>query len=341
MDKILMAKAGDGNITLYMDGKGIDDHFGSVSKDKAFAYAKDHLGSVLNTEVAGERKIFGTSGERLAKGSVHTDIHSEPVLYGFTGRQLDPESGLYYYRARMYSPTEGRFTTADPFGLVAGDTNLYRYASNSPLSLTDPYGLFMTCTQTRKSDGTTANVCYDSTTDSQTYYPMREPANNGNPQDPYGTGGPLPPGQYYDLLPRDRFPVGSVDKNGNYVVTPVLPPGRPLYTTPGNPAGVVTTPSGDQRDMIGPHTGSRSEGCPLFLNKQNMQQFNDAFKRNIDKGGTSVYIQSDPSSGSGTDTGQSESTPSEGGSTDSPTSPGTGDQSASDAPEQSATVIPE
>ncbi len=32
----------------------------------------------------------------------------------FTGRQYDPETGLYYYRARMYSPSLGRFLQTDP-----------------------------------------------------------------------------------------------------------------------------------------------------------------------------------------------------------------------------------
>jgi RHS repeat-associated protein len=69
--------------------------------------------------------------------------------YYYTGRRLDPEtagsahqpSGLYYYRARMYSPTIGRFLQPDPMGYGAG-VNLYAYVNNDPLSLTDPQGEF-------------------------------------------------------------------------------------------------------------------------------------------------------------------------------------------------------
>lgn len=36
--------------------------------------------------------------------------------FRYTGRRLDPETGLYYYRARYYSPTLGRFLQTDPIG---------------------------------------------------------------------------------------------------------------------------------------------------------------------------------------------------------------------------------
>ncbi|MCP4361914.1 MAG: hypothetical protein GY796_28210, partial [Chloroflexi bacterium] len=60
--------------------------------------------------------------------------------YLFTGRRYDPESGNYYYRARIYSPALGRFLSTDPMGYAAGDANLYRYTFNNPTNLTDPTG---------------------------------------------------------------------------------------------------------------------------------------------------------------------------------------------------------
>lgn len=50
---------------------------------------------------------------------------------------------LYYYRARYYDPMTGRFMSRDPLGLAAGDVNLYRYVGNNPVSLRDPFGLFV------------------------------------------------------------------------------------------------------------------------------------------------------------------------------------------------------
>src|SRR5439155_25083022 len=67
--------------------------------------------------------------------------------FRYTGRRFDAEmagslaepSGLYYYRARHYSPTLGRFLQTDPIGYVAGN-NLYTYVRNDSLNLTDPTG---------------------------------------------------------------------------------------------------------------------------------------------------------------------------------------------------------
>ena len=62
--------------------------------------------------------------------------------YTYTGREFDAESGLYYYRARYYDATTGRFLQKDPLGLDAG-INLYAYVDNNPVNLIDPHGLYI------------------------------------------------------------------------------------------------------------------------------------------------------------------------------------------------------
>src|SRR5207245_6649918 len=57
-----------------------------------------------------------------------------------TAGESDTETGLYYYRARYYDASTGRFLTEDPMGFGVGG-NFYRYVYNSPVGLTDPMGL--------------------------------------------------------------------------------------------------------------------------------------------------------------------------------------------------------
>jgi RHS repeat-associated protein len=58
----------------------------------------------------------------------------------YTGQAWITELGMYYYKARMYSATLGRFMQTDPIGM-AGGPNLYAYVSNDPINLQDPVGM--------------------------------------------------------------------------------------------------------------------------------------------------------------------------------------------------------
>ena len=60
------------------------------------------------------------------------------LRYGWTGREYDAETGLYFHRARSYSPVQRRFIQEDP---LAGNTSPYAYVTGSPLEATDPSGM--------------------------------------------------------------------------------------------------------------------------------------------------------------------------------------------------------
>jgi RHS repeat-associated protein len=100
----------------------------------------DHQGTVrdvLDSAGAVENHIdYDSFGNVTAE----TDGDVE-FRFGYTGRELDTETGLNYYRARYYDPSIGRFISEDPIGFDAGDMNLYRYVANTPMTYTDPSGM--------------------------------------------------------------------------------------------------------------------------------------------------------------------------------------------------------
>ena len=65
--------------------------------------------------------------------------------YLFTGRERDTESALQLNRNRYYHPRLGCWITRDPIGYGTRDLNLYRYVSNSAVSVIDPSGLEGNC----------------------------------------------------------------------------------------------------------------------------------------------------------------------------------------------------
>jgi RHS repeat-associated protein len=74
-------------------------------------------------------------GAATSSGATNTNT------YQFTGRENDGATGLYFYRARYYSPTFGRFISEDPIEFSSGSVNLYAYVDNSPFEFSDPLGL--------------------------------------------------------------------------------------------------------------------------------------------------------------------------------------------------------
>jgi RHS repeat-associated protein len=91
-------------------------------------------------DVYGFVTVTDGSFNPIAQNSWNTPHSAIGNPYTFTGRQLDEETGLYYYRARMYDPEKGRFLQRDPLDYT-DSMNLYQYGLDNPTKFGDPFGL--------------------------------------------------------------------------------------------------------------------------------------------------------------------------------------------------------
>ncbi len=116
-----------------------------------FYYHHDDLGSTAAITNAGGSVQWTYSYDPYGneRNSTKVDPTAPDNVEQFTGELLDPETGLYDLRARLYDPATGRFLQTDPIAQGATDPALspYAYAANQPTVLTDPSGESVACAQ--------------------------------------------------------------------------------------------------------------------------------------------------------------------------------------------------
>lgn len=93
----------------------------------------DHLGSIVATTNASSAPTINAYDEYGVPKSGNVG------RFQYTGQIWLSEVGLYHYKARLYSPTLGRFLQTDPVGYEGG-LNLYAYVGDDPIDGTDPSG---------------------------------------------------------------------------------------------------------------------------------------------------------------------------------------------------------
>ncbi|AOZ04638.1 RHS repeat-associated core domain-containing protein [Cupriavidus malaysiensis] len=122
----------------YVFGPGIDEplvqYEGPGTASKCWLYA-DHQGSIV-----AQTNRSGATTSSQAYGPFGETEGMPASRFGYTGQQYLAPLGLYYYKARMYSPVLGRFLQTDPIG-YKDDLNWYAYVGNNPINFADPMGL--------------------------------------------------------------------------------------------------------------------------------------------------------------------------------------------------------
>jgi RHS repeat-associated protein len=151
-------------VASYVQSLGIDRPISTYRSGEMYWYHSDALGSIY--QMTDSNETVARSYDYSAFGKIVSETGSLVNPFTYTAREWDTDSGLYYYRARYYDSSIGRFLSRDPFvhptgggaparpntafRILVGDAGLlkaagtdrpYIYVMSNPVNHADPLGL--------------------------------------------------------------------------------------------------------------------------------------------------------------------------------------------------------
>ena len=111
-----------------------------TTKEETFFFHSDHLGST--SYITDDKGNITQYDVYLPYGELLVDEHSssEDMPYKFNGKEMDSETGLYYYGARYMNPVTSLWYGVDPLTEDYENISSYLYCHANPLVMIDPTG---------------------------------------------------------------------------------------------------------------------------------------------------------------------------------------------------------
>jgi RHS repeat-associated core domain len=125
-------------VARYTQGLGIDQPLAIARGGVTSYYHADGLGSITSLTNSSGAIANTYTYDSFGNQTASTGTVVNP--FRFTGRELDSETGNYFYRARYYDQSTGRFLSEDGQQFSSG-VDFYSYVKNSPIRFSDPMGL--------------------------------------------------------------------------------------------------------------------------------------------------------------------------------------------------------
>ena len=125
-------------VARYAETQNTDEPLAMLRSGTTSFYNIDGLSTVTSLSNAAGALAQTYTFDSFGKQTSSSGSLVNPFQY--TAREFDSETSIYFYRARFYDPSMGRFLSEDPLEF-AGGRNFYTYTRNDPVSLFDPSGL--------------------------------------------------------------------------------------------------------------------------------------------------------------------------------------------------------